>query len=118
MQSQGTPVLDRPASMAGVGSPVIGRGRWFEPGRAGVGSPVIGPGRWFEPGRGALLRVELPLSADEMTAALYSAVGVEEGDLAADEDVWGQVAVEIATQGLTAVQRRDGAGHPGRCNGS
>lgn len=84
MQTHGTPVLDRPTSATAATSPVIGVGRWFEP------APFV-------------LRVERPLEFGEMVAALYSSTGMTRDDLADPEDVWGQIAIEVTTRGLIAI---------------
>lgn len=84
MHAHATPVLDDLTSAAAATSPVIGGGRWFEPG------PFV-------------LRIERPMEFAEMVAALYGAVAVEWDDLAADEDVWGLVAGEVTIRGMIAI---------------
>ena len=66
---------------------------------------MIRDARWFDPVDGAfILRVECPLTLDEMVAALYGIV--EESDIDDDEDLCGSVAVTIMTVGLSALKER------------
>jgi hypothetical protein len=53
-----------------------------------------------------VLRLRLPISANELAAALYDDDELCPADLAADENVWGFAAVAIVHDGLAAVQRR------------
>lgn len=67
--------------------------------------PVIGGARWFGPEpRPFLLRIELPLSTEEMVAALYSVA--QPGEIASDEELVGSVAVTVLLEGLPAVEAR------------
>lgn len=84
MQVQVTPVVDPPTSSEGATSPVIGAGRWFEP------APFV-------------VRIERPMTFEAMVAALYESVGVIRDDMATPEDVWGWVALEVSTRGMTAI---------------
>lgn len=66
---------------------------------------MIRDARWFDPPDGAfILRVECPLTFDEMVAALYGVV--EESDIDGNEDLCGSVAVTMLTGGLPALQER------------
>jgi hypothetical protein len=51
-----------------------------------------------------VLRLELPLTLDEMVAALYGVV--EADDIANAEDVCGSVAVTLLLEGLTGLEQR------------
>jgi hypothetical protein len=79
---------------------------------AGPVSPVITGGTWFEDEpapdrrRSLVLQVRLPVSADELAAALYYDVGLTPADLATDEDVWGFAASAIVHHGMNAVELR------------
>jgi hypothetical protein len=67
--------------------------------------PVIRGARWFgAEHKSFVLRVEQPLTFEEMVAALYGTV--EADDIATDEDVCGSVAVTLVLEGLTALERR------------
>lgn len=87
MHNHGTAVLDRPEA-----APMC---------------PVITGGCWFEAeDRPLTLRMELPLSAALMVAALYGEnTMLGPRDLASDEDVWGQVATIVVQDGLNAIER-------------
>jgi hypothetical protein len=84
------------------------------PGRADPGpvSPVIGGGLWFEDEpeedrrRSLVLQLRLPVSADELAAALYYDDQLCPADLAADENVWGFAAAAIVQHGMNAIERR------------
>jgi hypothetical protein len=67
--------------------------------------PVIRGARWFgsEP-RPLVLRVELPLTCEEMVAALYGTVQPDE--ISASEELCGCVAVTLLLEGLPALQER------------
>jgi hypothetical protein len=69
--------------------------------------PVIRGARWFgaEPGP-FVLRVELPLTLEEMVAALYDVVQPDEID--SDEGLCGSVAVTLLIEGLPALSARVG----------
>jgi hypothetical protein len=74
-------------------------------GEPAAGLPVIKGTRWFDTGnRPGLLRIECPLTSDEMVAALYGTVEV--GDMASDEDLCGSVAVTLLIEGLPALRER------------
>ena len=67
--------------------------------------PVIRDARWFDPVDGAfIVRVECPLTLDEMVAALYGIF--EESDIDGDEDLCGSVAVTMLICGLPALTER------------
>jgi hypothetical protein len=67
--------------------------------------PVITGPHWFGPEpRPFVLHLELPLTLDEMVAALYGVV--EADDIASAEDVCGSVAVTLLLEGLTGLERR------------
>lgn len=90
MQDNGTAVLDRPE--AGPMSPVITR----EDGWLGDD----------DRDQSLVLQLRLPISANELAAALYDDDGLCPADLAADQNVWGFAAVAIVQDGLNAIQRR------------
>lgn len=67
--------------------------------------PVIKGGGWFDSeDRQFILRVEYPLSAEEMVAALYGAA--EPRDITTDEDLCGSVAVTSSDEGMAALSAR------------
>jgi hypothetical protein len=84
------------------------------PGRSdpGLVSPVIAGGVWFEDEpepdqrRSLVLQLRLPVSADELAAALYYDDQLCPADLAADENVWGFAAAAIVQDGVNAVELR------------
>ena len=53
-----------------------------------------------------VLQLRLPVSADEMAAALYGDEQLSPADLAADENVWGFAACAIAQDGMNQIERR------------
>ena len=53
-----------------------------------------------------VLQLRLPVSADEMTAALYGDEQLSPADLAADENVWGFAACAVAQDGMNHIERR------------
>lgn len=53
-----------------------------------------------------VLQLRLPVSADEMVAALYGDEQLSPADLAADENVWGFAACAIAQDGMNHIERR------------
>ena len=65
------------------------------------------------------LQLRLPVSAEELAAALYDDHQLCPADLAADENVWGFAAAAIVRDGLSSVPRRGRdpprrvAGNPG-----
>lgn len=69
-------------------------------------SPVFTGGRCFEDeGRPHLLRMEVPLSAQEMVAALYTDRDIlRDDELGRDEDVWQHVAIVLVRDGLHTIQ--------------
>jgi hypothetical protein len=68
-------------------------------------SPVISGTRWFGPEhRPFVLRIEQPLTFDEMVAALYGVVELD--DIVSDEDLCGSVAVTLLVEGLAALEAR------------
>lgn len=67
--------------------------------------PVIRGARWFgSESRPFVLRVEVPLSSEEMVAALYGVV--QRDEIGTGEDLCGCVAVTLLIEGLPAVQAR------------
>jgi hypothetical protein len=69
------------------------------------GLPVIRGPRWFGPEpKPFVLRAEIPVSFDEMVAAIYGTSGLE--DLASAEDVCGSVVVAVLLEGLPALEVR------------
>ena len=65
---------------------------------------ISGP-RWFDDDDAPFrLQIELPLTFEEMVAALYNVV--ELADIASDEDLRGSVAVTVLIDGLTALMAR------------
>lgn len=91
MQNNGTAVLDR--REAGPVSPVI----------TGEDGGWLGDDDRDQP---LVLQLRLPISANELAAALYDDHQLRPADLAADENVWGFAAVAIVQDGLNAIQRR------------
>jgi hypothetical protein len=75
-------------------------------------SPVVAGGVWFEDEpepdrrRSLVLRLRLPVSADELAAALYYDDQLCPADLAAAENVWGFAAAAIVRDGMNAIERR------------
>jgi len=90
MQDNGSAVLDR--QEAGPVSPVITR----EDGWLGDD----------DRDQSLVLRLRLPISANELAAALYNDDGLCPADLTADHNVWGFAAVAIIQDGLNAIQHR------------
>lgn len=84
------------------------------PGRSdpGLVSPVIAGGLWLEDEpeedrrRSLVLQLRLPVSADELAAALYYDDQLCPADLAADENVWGFTAAAIVQHGMNAIELR------------
>jgi len=69
------------------------------------GLPVIGGEGWFDAdGKPFVLRVEYPLTFDEMVAAVYGTADL--ADLVSDEDLCGSVAVTLSLEGLPALSDR------------
>jgi hypothetical protein len=67
--------------------------------------PVIRGPRWFgTESRSFVLRLEVPLTFEEMVAALYGVV--EQDEITSDEDLCGNVAVTLLIEGLPAVGAR------------
>ncbi len=90
MQTNGIAVLDR--QEAGPVSPVITReDGWL--GDDDRDQPLV-------------LQLRLPVSAEELAAALYGDHQLCPADLAADENVWGFAAAAIVQDRLAAIQRR------------
>ena len=64
-----------------------------------AGLPVISGARWFDPvSRPVLIRIECPLTFNELVAALYTRA--EADDLGSAEDLCGVVAVTLLLEGL------------------
>src|SRR6266702_1987030 len=90
MQLNGTSVL--PRREAGLVSPVIsGEGGWL--GDDDRDQPLT-------------LQLSLPVSAEELAAALYGEHQLSPADLTADVNVWAFAARAIVQDGLNAIQRR------------
>ena len=67
--------------------------------------PVISGTRWFGPVPGKfVLRMEQPMTFDEMVAALYGVV--EPDEIVSDEDLCGCVVMTLLIEGLPALQDR------------
>jgi hypothetical protein len=67
--------------------------------------PVIRGEAWFDAdGKPFVLRVEYPLTSEEMVAALYGVV--DPTDIASDEDLCGSVAVTLSLEGLPGLSVR------------
>ena len=67
--------------------------------------PVIAGSQWFDTdNRPFVLRVEYPLTAEEMVAALYGAADPD--DITTDEDLCGTIAVTLSLEGLPALAAR------------
>ena len=67
-----------------------------------AGLPVISGARWFDPVSGpVLIRIECPLTLDEVVAALY--LRADADDLASAEDLCGVVAVTLLLEGLAGL---------------
>jgi hypothetical protein len=74
-------------------------------GKFPVALPVIRGAQWFGPEfRPFVLRIELPLTSDEMVAALYT-VG-QPNEIDSGEEVCGCVAITLLVEGLPALQAR------------
>lgn len=75
------------------------------PAEGSPGLPVISGSRWFGPERGPfVLRIEQPLTFDEMVAALYAVAEPE--DITSDEDLCGSVVVTLLIEGLLSLEAR------------
>jgi hypothetical protein len=73
-----------------------------------VTSPVLaaGPGLFDGAGRPLVVRLEVPLSPQEMVAALYGEhERLTQADFPTDEDVWRYVAVVVAQDGMHAIEQ-------------
>jgi hypothetical protein len=65
---------------------------------------TAGSGLFDREGRPHVVRIELPLSAGEMEAALYGEYDrLTPADLNTDEEVWGHIAVVIVQDGFHAL---------------
>ena len=74
-------------------------------GNAPLRLPVIRGARWFGPkARPFVLRVELPLTFEEVVAVLYDVVQPDE--ISTDEDLCGSVAVTLLIEGLPGVEAK------------
>lgn len=70
--------------------------------------PVISGARWFGPDtRPLVLRIEVPLTREQMVATLYGVAGPDE--IASDEGLCGCVAVTLLIEGLSALETRAAA---------
>lgn len=75
---------------------------------APITSPVLaaGPGLFDGQGRPLVVRLEVPLSAREMVAALYGEhERLTQSEFPADQDVWLYVAVVLAQDGMHAIEQ-------------
>ncbi len=75
---------------------------------AGPVSPVIAGGVWLgddDRDQPLVLQLQLPVSAEELAAALYDDDRLSPADLAADQNVWGFAAAAITRAGLNAIWR-------------
>jgi hypothetical protein len=73
-----------------------------------VTGPLLtaGSGLFDREGRPLVVRLEVPLSAGEMVAALYGEhQRLTQADLGTDQDVWRYVAVVIAQDGMHAIEQ-------------
>lgn len=67
--------------------------------------PVIAGSQWFDTdNRPFVLRVEYPLTAEEMVAALYGAADPD--DITTDDDLCGTIAVTLSLEGLPGLTDR------------
>ena len=67
--------------------------------------PVIAGARWFGADvRPFVLRVEVPLTVEQMVAALYDVA--QQDEISSDEDLCGSVAVTLLIEGLPLVEAR------------
>jgi hypothetical protein len=67
--------------------------------------PVIAGARWFGPEvRPYVLRVEVPLTAEQMVAALYDVA--QQDEISSDENLCGSVAVTLLIEGLPRLEAR------------
>jgi len=86
---------------------------------AAVDGPFLtaGSGLFDGEGRPLVVRMEVPLSAREMVAALYGEhERLTQADLGTDQDVWRYVAVVVAQDGLHAIEQlTDAIGEQERC---
>ena len=79
--------------------------RWLAP---AVTSPLLTAesGLFDGEGRPLVMRLEVPLSAGEMVAALYGEhERLTQADLGTDQDVWRYVAVVVAQDGMHAIEQ-------------
>lgn len=69
--------------------------------------PLLAGPRCFEArGRPCVLRMEVPIAAGEMVAALYGEHGrLHQRDLEDDEDIWMHAAVVLVQDGLAQVEQ-------------
>lgn len=79
--------------------------QWLAP---AVTGPLLtaGSGLFDREGRPLVVRLEVPLSAREMVAALYGEhERLTQADLDTDQDVWRYVAVVVAQDGMHAIEQ-------------
>jgi hypothetical protein len=75
------------------------------PGNAPVALPVISGARWFGSEiRPFVLRVEVPMTFDQMVAAIYGVAQPDE--IGSDEELCGSVVVTLLVEGLPGVDAR------------
>ncbi len=103
----GTPLRPR----ASIGVPMHHNGTAVLPGgKAGPVSPVIsGEGGWLgddDRDQPLTLQLGLPVSAEELAAALYGEHQLTPAGLATDVNVWAFAALAIVQDGLNAIRRR------------
>ena len=84
----------------------------FQQVRQWLAAPVTGPlltagsGLFDGEGRPLVVRLEVPLSAGEMVAALYGEhERLTQADLSTDQDVWRYVALVVAPDGMHAIEQ-------------
>jgi hypothetical protein len=79
--------------------------KYGDDGRGSAALPVISGTKWFGPRRGKfVLRMEQPVTFDEMVAVLYGVAELDE--IASDEDLCGCVVVTLLIEGLPSLQAR------------
>jgi len=75
------------------------------PGDAPLALPVVRGPQWFgREVRPFVLRVEVPLTVEQMVAALYDIA--QQDEISSDEDLCGSVAVTLLIEGLPRVDER------------
>lgn len=91
MPGQGTSLLDRTAKVRAARFRAIG---------------AEAPPRWFETeGKPFRLPIDVPLSFDEMVAALYEDSFLSPRELVTDEEVRGHIALAVVQDGVRVIER-------------